>query len=301
MPKQIAYNLTELSKKTNLEDAFKIMAFSCIAQVESNAAILVKTYDPEGLHQVRIGLFRFNSLLETYNNLLKLPETLRSELHWINQTLSESRDMDVLINFTLPMVCKKLGFLRTPPNLNLILHNEAKKIRSQLTTTINSKRCIKLIQNLKAFVFECDWPEGTPTIVHGQLSEQLDQVASTWLTKQRYTLINQGKNINSAGRKKLHRIRITVKRLRYTSEFLQSLYPSERVNAYIKKLSKLQDVLGFLHDATVANRRLKKIKTKDANFQKEMKLIRSSIQSVTEAKHKKIEALWNDFTSTKLN
>ncbi|MDX1915878.1 MAG: CHAD domain-containing protein [Methylophilus sp.] len=299
MPEQPTYHATELSKEATLEEAFKILAFNCIAQVESNAAILVKAYDTEAVHQMRIGLRRLNSLLEFYNNLLKLPETLQSELRWVNQVLSESRDIDTLINDTLPLISKKTVSLNAVSKLNPIIDSTAEKKHRQLTSAVSSKRYSALIQNLKAFVFDSHWRESLPPKGQNQLSEHLDQGASIRLTKLHSTLIKQGKEINGVGRKQLHRIRIAAKRLRYASEFLQSLYPQKKVQPYLKKLSKLQGLLGFLNDSAVANRLLKEIQVSDASFQKEIQIIKLSIQSEAKMKYKKIEVFWNDFVSSK--
>ena len=281
-----------------LEDAFKIISFNCIAQVELNAAILTKTYDAEALHQMRVGFRRFNSLLKICDDILQFPETLKLELEWVSQLLGETRDWDTLINSTLPMVNKKLPGLAAYPKVNLIAHRETEKKHRQLTAIIKSQRYTKFIQNLKKYLLVSGWRESMPSIDSSRLSEELNHAASFRLARQRKFLISRGKNIHAAKRKKIHRFRIAAKRLRYASEFLQSLYPTKKVCAYIKKLAKLQDVLGLLNDAVVANRLLKEITSEDATFQKELALIRLTLKSEAAVKHKKIDALWNDFTSS---
>ena len=48
--------------------------------------------------------------------------------------------------------------------------------------------------------------------------------------------------------RRLHRLRIALKKLRYTAEFLAPLYPKEKVRRYIKKLRGLQEHLGAIND-----------------------------------------------------
>ena len=47
----------------------------------------------------------------------------------------------------------------------------------------------------------------------------------------------------------MHRLRIALKKLRYTAEFFAPLYPRGDVKRYLKKLRVLQNHLGELNDA----------------------------------------------------
>ena len=46
----------------------------------------------------------------------------------------------------------------------------------------------------------------------------------------------------------LHRLRIALKKLRYTAEFLSPLYPRKKVRRYVKRLRGLQEQLGAIND-----------------------------------------------------
>ena len=49
----------------------------------------------------------------------------------------------------------------------------------------------------------------------------------------------------------LHRLRIDAKKLRYLLEFFHSLYPAPEINARIKELKRLQDILGGFNDMEI--------------------------------------------------
>jgi CHAD domain-containing protein len=51
-----------------------------------------------------------------------------------------------------------------------------------------------------------------------------------------------------------HRVRIALKNLRYTSEFLESLFEPTAVEALMKRLKGLQEDLGHLNDVRTAQR-----------------------------------------------
>ena len=70
----------------------------------------------------------------------------------------------------------------------------------------------------------------------------------------------------------LHRLRIALKKLRYTCEFFAPLYPKRDVTRYLKKLRLLQNHLGDLNDVANVRRvvgevlREKSKKDEDANM-----------------------------------
>ena len=45
-----------------------------------------------------------------------------------------------------------------------------------------------------------------------------------------------------------HRLRIALKKLRYSAEFFAALYPKAAVRAWLEPLKDLQDMLGHLND-----------------------------------------------------
>jgi CHAD domain-containing protein len=77
--------------------------------------------------------------------------------------------------------------------------------------------------------------------------------ATRRIEKQLGRIRKKAKGANMKHRKRLHRLRIEFKRLRYTCEFFKSLYPS-RLKKFIRRLTELQDALGIVHDAHVQMR-----------------------------------------------
>jgi adenylate cyclase len=61
----------------------------------------------------------------------------------------------------------------------------------------------------------------------------------------------------------LHKMRMTIKNMRYACEFLEGFYDKRKMNKITKEIIKIQDVLGEYHDANNAVMRLKQIKRKN--------------------------------------
>jgi CHAD domain-containing protein len=54
------------------------------------------------------------------------------------------------------------------------------------------------------------------------------------------------------GARRRHELRIAVKKLRYATELLGSLFDAEGLRKYVKRLKRLQDDLGYANDVRVA-------------------------------------------------
>ncbi len=62
--------------------------------------------------------------------------------------------------------------------------------------------------------------------------------------------------LNDAAR---HRLRIALKKLRYSADFFAPLYEKKRVVKFQKRLSRMQDILGALNDVAVARSTLEQL------------------------------------------
>jgi CHAD domain-containing protein len=298
--KQNKYPSVALSKGMTLETAFNMMAFNCLSQLESNASILAKTYDVEALHQMRVGMRRFGSFLNFYDDILQIPKALKLELQWLSRRLGKTRDSDVLIYSTLPMLNKKSNDLWEHLSESFAVYLDVEEKHKKITSIINSQRYIEFFERLEYFFLMDGWRKKLSLKKQILMTEEIEIVASLKLTKLHKRLVGMGKHIDIRQNKKVHRIRVAAKQLRYSAELLQSLYPSKKASAYIKKLAKLQDYFGFLNDLSVANQLFSKMKNRDEIFQNEKQLIKLKLRKKRPNKSRKIDSLWAEIKSTPL-
>jgi CHAD domain-containing protein len=64
-------------------------------------------------------------------------------------------------------------------------------------------------------------------------------------------------NPDADTQKRRHKLRIRIKRLRYACEFFAPCFASAVVERYVRRLARLQDLLGELNDIAVARRLLR--------------------------------------------
>jgi CHAD domain-containing protein len=77
---------------------------------------------------------------------------------------------------------------------------------------------------------------------------KLSRVAKRLLNRQQTRAMKRGRKAKNGDEANLHRLRIALKKLRYTAEFLAPLYPRRKVKQYVRQLRGLQEHLGAIND-----------------------------------------------------
>lgn len=82
--------------------AFQAIGFSCLRHFAANQDAVTHC-DPEGLHQMRVGLRRFRAAMSFFKHLIEQPDSdnLKRGLRWLTEQLGPARDLDVLLNESL--------------------------------------------------------------------------------------------------------------------------------------------------------------------------------------------------------
>ncbi len=105
-----------LARELNVEEGFRLIIANCLAQVQANEAAVTEGNDPEGIHQMRVGLRRLRSALRLFKDLAPCPQPLLDDLSWLGKELGEARDWEVLLDSTLPRIAKAVPE-QTAPDL----------------------------------------------------------------------------------------------------------------------------------------------------------------------------------------
>jgi CHAD domain-containing protein len=203
--------------------------------------------DDEDVHQARVATRRLRSDLRTFGPLLDPAwgDPLRDELRWIADLLGDVRDADVLLARLLDRAEDLPGEDRSAA-ARLIgrLRDRHAGLRDRLLAGMRSERYTSLLDRLveaardPALLPEADAPA----------SEALPPLVARAWRKLRRDVRGLGDPPDDQA---LHRVRIRAKRARYAAEAVASgvgAGPDELADA----LSRLQDELGELQDAVVA-------------------------------------------------
>jgi adenylate cyclase len=202
---------------------------------------LLKTDDPENVHQLRICLRKLRSTLKFAKPLLKhgYRQRWQKRLRAASKQLDQARDLDVLLH-TLksqasadPAIHKRLTKQQ---------HKAYAKLRKELAGGPFS-RWRKLKKQLKQpqwVELHCRQPQFS---LKKLASEELDRL---------YQHISEAlAHLPELDMTALHRLRINCKALRYACEFAAPVLSSAQQAPFLNSLRLLQDHLGELHDASV--------------------------------------------------
>ena len=145
-----------------------------------------------------------------------------------------------------------------------------------------------------------EWQHVQPKATSKKLSFPLSQFADAALTQDQSRLIKRGERLHGADAQTRHRVRIAAKKTRYATEFFRSLYPPKRVHRYVDALSTLQDELGWLNDAVVAEGLLKELQERKQDLTASANFARGYLQSKILNDDRHLQKLWKRFTPVKL-
>src|SRR5208282_5795212 len=106
----------ELPKRARLDStmivrvAFTRIARACIEHLVANVDCAHHGGDPEGVHQLRVGIRRLRAAFSVFRDVIPEQDwlSLSGELRWLHRELGPAREWDVLLKETLAVVVKQV-------------------------------------------------------------------------------------------------------------------------------------------------------------------------------------------------
>ena len=224
------------------------IAAACLTHLRGNEACLLARAHPEGAHQLRVALRRLRSFLRLFANAF--PERQNKffvrEGKWLLKRLAGARDWDVFLDEILRPVenrHKNDAAFRA-------LRAEAERARdtayAEASAAIRSRRYDRFAAELAAWAAGDDTQ--SPPVADAPAGTPVRTLAWHLIARHRRKISAAGRRIGDMNEKERHRLRIRIKRLRYSVDMLESLFVRRRVEAWLKVLSDLQDTLGAFND-----------------------------------------------------
>ena len=222
--------------------------------------MVLESDDPEGTHQMRIGLRRLRSALRVLRPVVD-DEALRElnrKARDLGRLLGELRDVDVLATDIIGRAAANRDDDPDLASLNGVLAytqvNRREKVRAELKGRQWSCLQLKLAMlpdGIERLVGEAD---------SKALSKPIGRAAGKALGKWWRSVVKWGRRLDELSITERHEMRKDLKTLRYSIELLAPLYRTKDVRRFTKKLQRLQDTIGYLNDVVVAEK-LKLVRT----------------------------------------
>jgi len=289
----------ELAAGMTVEQGFRAIVTHCVAQMQDNESGVMGSIDPESVHQMRIGMRRLASALRLFDKWMPLPKALRGELDWLAGGLGAARNADVLADSTLvrvaeacPTKAELLPLLQTASTI-------ARAKRRQAAALLGSVRYSRLILGLVAWLRGSGWRQSLDDSARKALAATLGKRVRKILAKQHQKLLESGKRLGDDSPEERHHLRIAAKTTRYATEFFRRLRPAGRVKRYIKLLAALQDALGLLNDAAVADGLLRQLGKSHPELADSADFVRGFLVGRTRDEVRELAGPWTQFSAMK--
>ena len=272
---------TGLAPDTAPDVALRHIVAACHADLLKYRAVVLASRRPIGVHQTRVALRRLRAAFGLFRSAVDGPvvRALSAEAKWLAGECAPARDLHVFLNETVSDV---------PPIVRRIGNRLAKTHLERARTALSGARFEGFHRQLDAFAAL------SPASTH----ERLDEFARSVLDKRHDKVAKRGRKLGSLDERRLHRLRIAIKKLRYAADFLRPAFASPLAKPYIEATARLQGALGALNDRAVAAHVLADLATaarpsEDAG--PPLKALAKQAASGNKRRRRKLERAWMEF------
>lgn len=246
-------------------EAFARIARACVTHMVANVDCAAAARDPEGVHQLRVGIRRLRAAFSAFRDVLPAGPAARlgRDLRWLQGALGVAREWDVFIGDVLTPVRAAPAAHRGLKPLLAASQRERSAAYAACRAALASRRCQTLLRDLARATAPNDGGVVPPAARRRAPPEGSGQpvatLAATALRKRHKQVHKLGRKLGKLRAEELHALRIRVKRLRYAIEFFADLWPGKATKRYVAVLKRLQDITGQAEDAIVALEQLERL------------------------------------------
>jgi inorganic triphosphatase YgiF len=254
--------LLQLDPGMHPVQAFRAAALGCLAHLQANEGGVCQhgpygaPPDPEFVHQARVALRRLRTGLRLFQPHLPM----RFARHWAGEwkrlanELGDARNWDVFATEWLPGLLAELPTNSTSTDqmdalLAWVSTERQAACERAAHALSDSAHALRLLAFTRAVLSlqPADPPAGSPWPEEG-----LARWAHDTLRKGHAGLRREARQARRLGPEGRHELRIALKKLRYSQEFLGSLLPAKGLARSAAALSDAQALLGGLNDLSTA-------------------------------------------------
>ena len=225
----------------------------CFAKIATNMQVVAETDLVEGPHQLRVGLRRIRTAFSVFSEALGKDTftALSDRARDLGQVVGALRDIDVLID---ELVADRSEGLDEAARSALVsaLETRRRMVRKEVRAALVTPESIAFLFDLGRLIEGRGWLVPSDYSQTARLAQPVSELAPKLLDKRYAKVMKKGRRIRKLEAEELHELRKELKKLRYTADVLDSIYPGKKVKSYIKALKALQDQFGSLNDAAMA-------------------------------------------------
>ncbi|MFT4022120.1 MAG: CHAD domain-containing protein, partial [Acinetobacter sp.] len=230
----------KLNSKISPDQALRTIVANCLEQILPNvAAIADHIAEDSHIHQARVGIRRLRSALKSFKAWsTEVDPHWQAQLREIFSELGASRDESIVFQDILPKIPNDVVTWQHQP-----LNTGIPKVLSDILQDSFSNQ---LWLSLLNFAY-------APS-VESKSKIKLQTQANQILKRLYKKILQDANQYSQLHIEQQHQFRKDLKQLRYSIEFLSSLYPKNTVRDFLSNIEPLQDALGQFNDVIVAQR-----------------------------------------------
>ena len=242
-----------LSDDMTVGEAFQAIAMACVHHFAGNEKAILAG-QAEGVHQMRVGLRRLRAALSIFKKALRGPETeaIKSSLEWLTEELGPARDLDVMVKEAIvPMV-----EISPAPEAVVALKSDvvAKKNKgfARARRAVTSERYCRVVLDTVFWINGGRWITSRGKLMASCRDASALHFASRELARRTKKALKKLRKLHRLTPPKRHKLRITIKKLRYACGYFESLFGARKAaERFSIALKELQSSLGQLNDIRI--------------------------------------------------
>jgi inorganic triphosphatase YgiF len=241
-----------LQHDSSIAAAFQVIGRSVLRHIAANEPA-VRAADPDGVHQMRVGVRRLRAAIAVFSELLDCKQTqqIKRDLKWWAGKLGPVRDLDVFLKGKIALFEGADSPTAGLPELKSELIYRRDVAAESAKATIATARYRLLIFSILEWIEDGKWLQQSRS--HGK--RKIRPFAAHLFERRTKKARRKAKRVGEVAAPKRHKLRIAIKKLRYALYFFESLFShngsTKALSRYKKYLQDLQDNLGALNDIAV--------------------------------------------------
>jgi len=237
----------EINKKNPaINELIKILQHFLQEIQKAQKKFLEEPEEIENLHQLRVNIRKFRSLLSFTSPLLSKDDYKinQEKIQKVSQLFSYIRELDVLLVEWNTVVSKQVIEIPNPNTLSVILKETRDKERERLQNLLALKDDVltTTLLNLRS------WLSDVSVAHEVESGKSLETYADQRIKKWQNGIRKELMEIETFEFPRIHLLRIKSKKLRYIQEIFIKKNSPKRNSSYIAKVKDLQEILGIICD-----------------------------------------------------
>jgi len=235
---------------------------ACQRHVMANLMAAHDGKDPEGVHQLRVALRRLRTAVSLFRKEVPAStlQALGLDAKRLASALGPARNWDVFATSTITEIDSA-----NLPGVDFTgLKSATGPLRARSHQTVRADlidlACTRFLLSLGRVIERRSWRNDIGLDALAVLTQPAREFAGRGLTRLHRKALKQGHNFRKLRPTARHELRLTLKKLRYGAEFLLPLYDRDgAAKKYLRRMSRLQDILGTDNDITTTQSLLRDV------------------------------------------